>query len=102
MEAVIPKRVQIDWRKPGGRKPEGVKVVSRPTRMGNPYRIGDPGVPDAETAVRLFREWIEGDSIGARLTRGEAQATLRGFDLACYCPLDQPCHADVLLRIANS
>jgi len=22
-------------------------------------------------------------------------------DLACYCPLDQPCHADVLLELAN-
>jgi hypothetical protein len=26
---------------------------------------------------------------------------LRGRDLACWCPLDQPCHADVLLEIAN-
>jgi len=26
---------------------------------------------------------------------------LRGKDLACWCPLDQPCHADVLLEIAN-
>ncbi|MGC7247308.1 DUF4326 domain-containing protein, partial [Mycobacteroides abscessus] len=27
---------------------------------------------------------------------------LRGHDLACWCPLDQPCHADVLLEIANA
>jgi hypothetical protein len=26
---------------------------------------------------------------------------LRGHDLACWCPLDQPCHADVLLEVAN-
>ncbi|MGH6882856.1 MAG: DUF4326 domain-containing protein [Hypericibacter sp.] len=26
---------------------------------------------------------------------------LRGHDLCCYCPLDQPCHADVLLELAN-
>ena len=26
---------------------------------------------------------------------------LRGRDLACWCPLDQPCHADVLLELAN-
>lgn len=30
-----------------------------------------------------------------------AKGLLRGKDLACWCPLDQPCHADVLLRIAN-
>lgn len=27
---------------------------------------------------------------------------LRGKDLCCWCPLDQLCHADVLLEIANS
>lgn len=97
----MPKRVQINWRKRGGKRPPGVRSVARPTRMGNPYKIGDQGVPDAATAVRLFEEWITGDSISARMTRGEAQATIRGFDLACYCPLDQPCHADVLLKIAN-
>lgn len=31
----------------------------------------------------------------------EIRAELRGHDLACWCPLDQPCHADVLLEIAN-
>ncbi|MFD6517632.1 DUF4326 domain-containing protein [Rhodococcus sp. NPDC060176] len=29
-------------------------------------------------------------------------AELAGKDLACWCPLDQPCHADVLLEIANN
>lgn len=29
-------------------------------------------------------------------------AELRGKDLACWCPLDQPCHADVLLELANA
>lgn len=27
---------------------------------------------------------------------------LRGRDLACWCPLDAPCHADVLVEIANA
>jgi hypothetical protein len=27
---------------------------------------------------------------------------LRGRDLACWCPLDEPCHADVLLEVANA
>ena len=30
------------------------------------------------------------------------KAELRGRDLCCWCPLDQPCHADVLLEIANA
>lgn len=37
-----------------------------------------------------------------RASRQEQAATLRGKNLACWCPLDQPCHADVLLEIANA
>ncbi|MBO0882015.1 MAG: DUF4326 domain-containing protein, partial [Mycobacterium sp.] len=33
--------------------------------------------------------------------RDQIRAELRGHDLACWCPLEQPCHADVLLAIAN-
>jgi hypothetical protein len=35
-------------------------------------------------------------------TLAEIRRELRGRDLACWCPLDQPCHADVLLEIVNS
>lgn len=35
-------------------------------------------------------------------TAEQARAELAGRDLACWCPLDQPCHADVLLEIANA
>ncbi|MBM4480356.1 DUF4326 domain-containing protein [Rhodococcus hoagii] len=35
-------------------------------------------------------------------TYHEIRAELAGRDLACWCPLDQPCHADVLLEIANA
>lgn len=35
------------------------------------------------------------------LDPAEVRAALAGRDLACWCPLDQPCHADVLLGIAN-
>jgi len=68
--------------------------VARPTKYSNPYRIGDPDVPDAETAVRLFRE-LPHDLDALR-------ADLRKKDLACWCRLDQPCHADVLLELANN
>ena len=27
---------------------------------------------------------------------------LRGKDLACWCPLDEPCHADVLIELMES
>ncbi|MGE2733815.1 DUF4326 domain-containing protein [Mycolicibacterium vaccae] len=31
----------------------------------------------------------------------EIRHELAGRDLACWCPLDDPCHADVLLDLAN-
>jgi len=51
---------------------------------------------DREMAIALFRAYIK--SIGAE---GQIRDELAGKDLACWCRLDQPCHADVLLAIAN-
>lgn len=95
------KRIQRKRTK-GWRMPEGAVYVGRPSRWGNHYRVGADydGTPmTADDAVWYFRrflekvmpEWIQ-----------DARAELRGKDLACWCPLDQPCHADVLLEIANS
>jgi hypothetical protein len=49
--------------------------------------------------VRRYRA----DLLAGRLaiTTDDVRRELRGRDLACYCPLDGPCHADVLLEIAN-
>lgn len=55
-------------------------------------------------AVRLYSDeltyWV-GGRMDWDSTFREAVSGLRGKDLACWCPLDQPCHADVLLEIAN-
>ena len=89
-----PKRFQRSRRK-GARLPNGVVVVTRPTRWGNPHPLE---LGRAE-AVRRYRD----DLLAARLTVSvvDVKRELRGRDLACYCPLDEPCHADVLLEIAN-
>jgi hypothetical protein len=74
--------------------------VGRPTKWGNPY-LPNPKLPrpkNYQSAVNYFRERIESDpDLLAQLRRD-----LRGCDLACWCPLDQPCHADVLLELANT
>jgi hypothetical protein len=39
---------------------------------------------------------------GKELARvGKDLSELRGKNLACWCRLDQSCHADVLLELAN-
>lgn len=72
---------------------EAVKVA-RPTKWGNRNRVGVHG--NAEECVREFR-------LDALVAWGRADLEpLRGKNLACFCALDAPCHADVLLELANS
>lgn len=56
------------------------------------HQIEDASV---EQCVELFRRRME-------KCAGAIREALAGKDLACWCPLDQPCHADVLLEIANT
>ena len=93
------RRVQLS-RQAGWRKPEGVVVVARPSRWGNPFRIGD-GRTRAE-AVAAFERALADDEPSLTFTIDDVRRELGGRDLACWCPLDQPCHADVLLRFANT
>jgi hypothetical protein len=90
----MPRRFQRSRRK-GARLPASVVVVTRPTKWGNPH----PLELGRQEAVRRYRE----DLLAGRLavTVDEVKRELRGCDLACYCPLDEPCHADVLLAVAN-
>jgi hypothetical protein len=110
-----PKRIQRKRTK-GWRIPEGAVYVGRPTKWGNPFSVGAPSaywmgpgwasprrpdpVPkmDAADVTQIYRQMVETNN--ASFERGEV-SELRGHDLACWCPLDQPCHADVLLELAN-
>ena len=100
-----PQRVQLKRTK-GWRKPENTVVVARPSKWGNPYRT-PPLTPERAVAVFrrnvtacLERPWAEPHALDIRIIT-ESLGELRGKDLACWCPLDQPCHADVLLELAN-
>jgi hypothetical protein len=95
--APMPNRVQLRRTK-GWRKPAGVVVVARPSRWGNPFRLGIDG--DRETCVARYREALVGGRLG--FSADDVRRELGGHDLACWCPLDLPCHADVLLEVANA
>ncbi|XAZ30649.1 DUF4326 domain-containing protein [Paenarthrobacter ureafaciens] len=72
------------------------------------YRVTWHDVRDAtaEECVALYRENVTGqpDMLDYRHKNrvDEIRAELAGKDLACWCPLDKPCHADVLLELANA
>jgi hypothetical protein len=114
----------------GWRMPEGVIYVGRPSRWGNPFPTvlvhrnlheimddaawnalafppmvetwNDSAAPAiewcAQLSVDLFAHALRLMHDGAR---ADYLAPLRGHDLACWCRLDAPCHADVLLELAN-
>lgn len=104
--------------------PHNTVKVARPGIWGNPFAVA-PG-REAKICVALYRAAMVGDwpprdtsmSLdeelaalhAAWLARFERQGgtplqlvlTLKGRNLACFCGLDQPCHADVLLHLANA
>jgi hypothetical protein len=91
--------------------PEGAVYVGRGTAWGNPWRVGDPlmtETPAHDDGIVMVREFVLTPRLAVALYREAftpdsdwARSELAGRDLACWCPLDQPCHADVLLELAN-
>lgn len=79
--------------------PNGLPVVyvGRPTKWGNNHRIEDYG-GDVEVCLRKYKEDIELLDSTGEIDLSE----LSGKNLACWCSLDNPCHADVLLRMVNN
>jgi hypothetical protein len=101
-----PCRVQRQRTK-GWRMPEGAVYVGRKTRWGNPFlwtsfgkALWDEGGNSQRAeAVDAYCWWVAQPEQAHLLNAARCQQ--RGKDLACWCPLDQPCHADVLLETAN-
>ena len=96
-----PARVQLRRTK-GWRLPPATVVVARPSKWGNPYKMGQPigSTSIAPLSVAESVEWFEHALVAGDLPVGlEDLAELVGHDLACWCHLDAPCHADVLLRL---
>jgi hypothetical protein len=96
------KRIQLK-RSKGWTMPPGAVKVDRTTRWGNPFTVADCGT--AAVAVANHGRWMRGEDPWRRAAgaarRGGDQDRARGRDLACWCPAAGPCHADLLLRIAN-
>lgn len=108
----MPKRIQMTRQKPWRADNPHAVIVARPGPWGNPFRVGIHGT--AEECVARYRDLATGlidvtkppcphygEQVAAQDHIREQLHTLRGRDLACWCPLDQPCHADVLLELAN-
>jgi len=67
--------------------------VGRPSKWGNPFKIGRDG--NRDEVIAKYREWIA--------VQPELLADLHeliGKDLVCWCA-PEPCHADLLLGLAR-
>lgn len=107
----MPERIQMSRQRPWRAEHPDAVIVARPSKWGNPFRVGEtvarfgPQHVDIEEgitreeAVALYRYAV---TTGYAPTAEQIRRDLAGRDLACWCPLDQPCHADVLLALANS
>lgn len=95
-----PIRVQLS-RKKGWRMPPNTMSVARPHPMGNPHHVGfcpTCGVTHTrEEAIAEFEAMFTNDPFLVAMT----EMAIKGKNLACWCKLDEPCHADFLLRLAN-
>jgi hypothetical protein len=89
------KRIQLG-RTRGWRKPDSVIVVTRPGRWGNPFLVGVHG--DRVACVQRYRQALTEGELPYSV--GDVRRELGGHDLACWCQLSEPCHADILLEMA--
>ena len=107
-----PTRIQRKRTK-GWRMPENTVYVGRGSKWGNPFIVGKPiqriyyrfefdiddrikyvngaVIENNDEAVRLYKKYSSYDKLNL--------SELKGKNLACWCPLDKPCHADILLEL---
>ncbi len=94
------KRIQRKRTK-GWKMPPNTTYVGRPSTWGNPYNATWQDLPNSNQstsyraqALEAYREWLKDQLEG----NPKFLDPLRGHDLACWCPLDLPCHVDILLQ----
>lgn len=105
----MPQRVQRK-RTRGWKMPEETIYVGRPTKWGNPYKLnewtkisgGRVYIKNLNGTIDWYRDHLMNMLRNSGQTKKEFFKEIREKNLACWCPPDQLCHADILLKIANS
>lgn len=100
----MPQRIQLR-RSAGWRKPQGTVYVARPSIWGNPWKAGGKahGAILPQDACDRYERALRNGELKDREGRAliDRIGELEGHDLACWCEPGMPCHAEVLLRLAN-
>ena len=88
----------------GFKHPIGTKFVTRPSKFGNPFESAESfaaWLESGDVASDLLKPMTPEELIERRQWIMANVHTLRGKLIACFCGLDDQCHADILARIAN-
>jgi hypothetical protein len=116
---ILPVRIQRS-RKEKQVSPNGLPIiyVGRPSKWGNPFKVGTnifgyklgelmpfrnwaSGIIDTnEKAVLAFRYGLE--KMSPQKEIDDIKKELAGKNLSCWCKIGEACHADVLIEISNS
>jgi hypothetical protein len=86
----------------GWKLPPNTVSVTRPGKWGNPFPVEVYGAKEAVARHRVLMKRLMRSPSTLGIDFRESLEKLRGKNLACFCKLDQPCHADTLLALANS
>lgn len=90
----MPQRIQ---RLKGFRLPAGSVFVGDPTPWRNPFTVHQRMLWTPAVVIEMYAGFVRDRQVLLDAVRSE----LAGHDLACWCPLTTPCHADVLIELAN-
>jgi hypothetical protein len=86
----------------GWKCPVGAVYCGRPSKYGNPFKIADSSRIGALVAFRaMLKDKKQRNQIGYPSDE-TIKRELKGMNLVCWCGLNQDCHVNDLLRIANS
>lgn len=86
------KRLKI---KPYKKLPKNTKNVARPSRWGNPFKLKKHGGNySLKESLALYTIWLDNNL----KKNPHFLQPLIGYNLGCYCNLDEPCHASILLK----
>ena len=87
------------WNKRDPNTPKDAVYVGRPSKWGNPFVMSKH--EDRDEVVQKYKTYALSRYLDHHdAFAHELHAELQGKDLVCYCA-PKPCHADVLLELAN-
>ncbi|KAB7740974.1 DUF4326 domain-containing protein [Nostocoides sp. F2B08] len=91
-----PVRVRLS-RRAGFTLPANTVSVAAPTRWANPFRPAARTLEANQAAVEHFTAYLRRNPALV----DQAVKELSGRNLACWCALNLPCHADIWLALVK-